>query len=137
MAALLCGCATKGPGYMGPNSGIYSPEVGDIVMPASWYHNTLLGDAASFHNHATGGSLVLRPKLLIFAIPEPQTDRKIIVVRAPVDAVTYVTSKKHGLARIVRLQVDGSFQSFLFSGSASDGSSKDVFAEKVLAAFTG
>ena len=137
---ILSGCATVGPE---PTNKDYSQAITSMPIakealysvPASWYPNTLLGDAMSFHATSTSGRLFITPKRLLFAVYDDSTNSFLQSYEVTFSKISWMTGKYHGVARIIRFSANNTIQSFLF-GSWTKGEdaklNKDQLLEYIL-----
>lgn len=128
---LLAGCATFGPA---PSEPEYSRAIEKLpaaktaiyIMEAAWYPNIVLGDMSSFHAQSNAGSLFVTPEQLVFAAYDSATDRFLQSFSASYADMGWLTTKQHGLSRIVRIQINNNVHSFLYArGQKSNGESAD------------
>jgi hypothetical protein len=136
----LTGCATIGPG---PTNKNYKravetlPMAADALysMPASWYPNTLLGDADSFNHTSISGRLFITPERLVFAVYDDSKNSFLQGYEIVFSNITWMTGKIHGVARIIRFQSNNTIQSFIFGGWAKEEGqdlNKDQILEYIL-----
>jgi len=128
---MICGCATFGPA---PSEPEYSKAIEKLpaaktavyIMEAAWYPNIVLGDMSSFHAQSNAGSLFVTPEQLVFAAYDSATDRFLQSFSASYADMGWLTTKQHGLSRIIRVQINNSVHSFLFArGQKSNGEDAD------------
>jgi hypothetical protein len=136
----LTGCAAVGPG---PTDKAYKQAVETLpiaadalyTIPATWFPNTLLGDADSFNHTSTSGRLFITPERLVFAVYDDSTNSFLQGYEAVFSNISWMTGRIHGVARIIRFQSNNTIQSFLFGGwTKEEGQdlNKDQILEYIL-----
>ena len=127
----LSGCATYGPG---PTDIEYSQAINKLpiakisvyTMKASWFPNVMLGDVMSFHSPSVAGTLFLSQEQMVFATFDSETNIFLQSFSSPYSDMRWITIKKHGVSRIIRIQTNNNVHSFVYSsGSKNNGEDAD------------
>lgn len=102
-------------------------KIAVYIVPASWYPGVMLGSVMSFHSYgAVAGTLFLTQERLVFAIYDDATNIFLQSFLANYSDLVWITTKKHGLSRIIRLQSNNNIHSFLYtSGYKNNGEDAD------------
>jgi outer membrane lipoprotein-sorting protein len=140
LVMVLNGCATVGPSPANTNykQAVESLSNADDAIDsitASWYTNVLLGDMKSFHNPSILGRLFVTPEKLIFVVYDEATNSFLQTYEVVFSDITWLTSKEHGVMRIIRFQANNTVQSFIFGGWAKEEGQKlekDQIVEYIL-----
>lgn len=127
----IYGCATFGPG---PTDREYSQAIDKLpvakiavyIVPAAWYPSVILGDIESFHSPSVTGTLFLTQERLVFATYDSATNIFLQSFSATYSDISWITTKKHGLSRIIRIQSSNNVHSFVYSsGYKNNGEEAD------------
>ncbi|OGW20079.1 MAG: hypothetical protein A2X55_03160 [Nitrospirae bacterium GWB2_47_37] len=116
---LLSGCATFGPG---PTDIEYSQAVNKLpvaksavyLVQASWYPNSMLDGIMSFHNAYITGTLFLTQERMVFATYDGATNTFLQGFAAAYSDISWITIKKYGVSRIIRIQLSNNVHSFVY-----------------------
>ena len=121
----MYGCANFCPG---PTDKNYNDAIKTIKLygtavynaPGSWYPNTVLGDTSSFHNPSIQGRLFITPERFVFAVYDDQKNSFLKAYELSYTDIKWITGKKHGLSRLLRVQSGNTVNSFSFSSCFRD-----------------
>lgn len=133
---LISGCATNGPGVVDQDfeKSIQTLNLNDDIhyaIAASWFPNTILGNANSFNNASVEGRLFLTSEQMIVAIYDEPTKSYLEGYSVLFSDIQWMTSKNHGLSRILRFQSNKQVQSFLFGNEKDSDNVVEFVLSKV------
>lgn len=137
-ALFLTACANSGPNpadleYARATKSLNESQEAVYVLTADWVRDAVMGSLSSFANvsDARHGKLFIGEKSITFASYDSTTSSFIRAYRISYSDIDWLTNKKHGVSRIIRLQSNDSSHSFIFS-TALDASGSRVDKDEVL-----